>query len=229
METPGFSTKNRDFSTSQPVDTLPPEYFAPGEAATEFDAGDFILVKGHGLQGWLIRLGQKMRIHGDDRKYVDWAHAALIVDRDGTLIEAVGTGVREVPLDYYKGRQYQIFRIKTSDENRAEAATFARRMLENNAKYGPLTIVSIALSKLTGGKLTFFIDGQYVCSGLVACALERTGSIFNRSAANITPADLAKYFDPAQRPYLAVSGTSSRTSLLPSGGPEVLAKTDRVS
>ena len=47
---------------------------------------------------------------------------------------------------------------------------------------------------LTGSKLTFFIDGQFVCSGLVARALERTGSIFDRDSAHIAPADLAKYF-----------------------------------
>lgn len=208
---------NPDFSAAAPVDTLPPEHFAPGETATEFDPGDFILVKGHGLQGWLIKIGQQMRIRGADRKYVDWAHAALIVDCAGTLIEAVGTGVREWSLDKYKGRDYKVFRIRASDEDRAQAVAFARWVKDNNAKYGPLTIMSIALSMLTGSKLTFFIDGEFVCSGLVASALERTGSIFNRSAANITAADLAKYFDPAQRSYLAVSGSSSRTSLPPSG------------
>jgi hypothetical protein len=72
---------------------------------------------------------------------------------------------------------------------------------------------------LTGSKLTFYIDGQYVCSGLVATALERAGSIFNRSAANITAADLAKYFDPAQRPHLAVNDSLSR--IQPSNGDEV--------
>ncbi len=233
MESSGLSTKHDGFSTARPVDTLPPEHFEPGAAATEFEPGDFILVKtGYGFKGWLIKFGQKMRIHGADRKYVDWVHAALIVDRDGTLIEAVATGVREEPLDYYTGRHYEVFRIKASDENRAEAVEFARRVLENNAKYGMMEIISIGLSMLTGGKLTFFIDGQYVCSGLVASALERTGSHFNRSAVNITAADLAKYFDPAQRPaqrpYLADSGASSRASLSPNG-PEVLPKTDRVS
>ncbi|HEX8761389.1 MAG TPA: hypothetical protein VF734_15760 [Pseudonocardiaceae bacterium] len=228
MKTSDFRTKHPDFSAAQPVATLPPEHFEPGQAATRFTPGDFILVKGHGVQGWLITFGQKLRIHGTDRKYVDWAHAALIVDHDGTLIEAVGTGVREKPLDYYTGRHYQIFRIEASDENRAEAVAFARSVLDNKAKYGPLTIISIALSMLTGSKLMFFIDGQYVCSGLVASALERTGSIFTRCAANITAADLAKYFDPAQRPYLAVSETPSRASL-PASGPEVLAKISRTS
>ncbi|HEY6425332.1 MAG TPA: hypothetical protein VIY28_19240 [Pseudonocardiaceae bacterium] len=224
--------KSPDFATAAPVDTLPPEHFAPGRNATEFDPGDFILVRGHGFQGWLITSGQKMRIRGADRKYVDWAHAALIVDRDGTLIEAVGTGVREWSLDRYEDRQYQIFRINASDEDRAQAVAFARWVQERHAMYGPLTCVSIALSMLTGSKLTFFIDGQFVCSGLVASALERTGSIFNRSAANITAADLAKYFDPAQRPHLAMSGSSSRTSIPPNGPelfPEVPATTARTS
>lgn len=220
--------ENPDFSTAHPVETLPPVQYPPGENATEFDPGDFILVKGKRFQGWLIKFGQKMRIHGADRKYVDWSHAALIVDGAGTLIEAVGRGVRQESLGYYKGRHYEIFRIKASAEDRAQVVAFARWALKNQASYGPLTIMSIALSKLTGSKLTFFIDGQFVCSGLVANALQRTGSIFNRDAANITPADLAKYFDPAQRSHLAASGTSSRTSLSPRC-PEVLPNTVRAS
>jgi hypothetical protein len=58
-----------------------------------------------------------------------------------------------------------------------------------------LTIVSIALSLLTGGKFTFGFDGQSICSGLVARALERMCAIFNRSSSHIMPADLAKYIE----------------------------------
>lgn len=198
--------KRPHFSTAQPVDTLPPEEFRPGVGATEFDPGDFILVKGKGLQGWLIKFGQQLRIHGADRKYVQWSHAALIVDSAGGLIEAVGKGVRKASLDDYLNRPYRIYRIKASDEDREQVVAFARWALQEHAKYGPLTIVSIALSMLTGSKLRFSVDGQFVCSGLVASALQRTGSIFNRSATHIAPADLAKYFDPDQRAYLADSG-----------------------
>ena len=80
---------------------------------------------------------------------------------------------------------------------------FARWVNKHHGKYGKLTFVSIALTLLTGSKLVFFIDGQFVCSGLVASALERADSIFNRSAAQIAPADLAKYFDVAQHDHLA--------------------------
>ncbi|MGQ0778312.1 MAG: hypothetical protein ACT4NY_28540 [Pseudonocardiales bacterium] len=225
MERPGNSSARHAFSTAAPVPTLPPESYPPGVTATEFEPGDFILLKAHGLQGWLIKLGQKLRIHGADRKYVDWAHAALIVDRTGRLIEAVGSGVREWSLDQYQDREYKVFRIKASDEDRRQVVAFAKWALSRHCRYGPLTILSIGLSMLTGSKLTFFIDGQFVCSGLVASALERTTSIFNRNSANITAADLAKYFDPAQRPYMADSGSSS----LPPNGSAELAKTVRAS
>lgn len=196
---------NSDFSTAAPVDTLPPESFLPGETVTDFDPGDFILVAEHNLVGKLIKFGQWLRIHGDDRKYINWVHAALIVDRDGTIIEAVGKGVRQYSLERLRDQHYQIFRIKASEEDREQVVAFGRWALERQCRYGILEFASIGLSMLTGSKLTIFVDGKFVCSGLVAAALERAGSIFNRNAANITAADLAKYFDPEQRSHLEMS------------------------
>jgi len=170
------------------------ERAGPGEAVTEFDRGDFVLVAGTHFNSGLIRFGQKLRIHGSDRRHVQWTHAALIVDRAGALIEAVGTGVRRWHLDRYRGDDYVVVRIHTSEENRDEVVRFAEWALERGASYSRLSTVSIALSMVTGSRLTFFIDGQFVCSGLVARALERTGSIFDRDSAHIAPADLAKYF-----------------------------------
>ena len=46
MKSPGFFSKQSDFSTSRPLATLVPEYYEPGESATDFDRGDFVLVKG---------------------------------------------------------------------------------------------------------------------------------------------------------------------------------------
>ena len=170
------------------------ERAGPGATATTFDRGDFVLVAGTHFNSRLIRFGQKLRIHGSDRRHVRWTHAALIVDRDGSLIEAVGTGVRRWHLDRYREDDYVVVRIHTSEENRDEVVHFAEWALERASSYSRLSTVSIALSMLTGSRLTFFIDGQFVCSGLVASALERTGSIFDRSSATIAPADLAKYF-----------------------------------
>lgn len=170
------------------------ERAGPGEAATTFERGDFVLVAGTHFNSRLIRFGQKLRIHGPDRRHVKWTHAALIVDRTGSLIEAVGTGVRRWHLDGYRDDDYVVVRIHASEENRDEVVRFAEWALSRGARYSRLSTVSIGLSMLTGSRLMFHIDGQFVCSGLVARALERTGSIFDRDSAHIAPADLAKYF-----------------------------------
>ena len=186
----------------------------PGAAVTRFDRGDFVLVAGTQFSSRLIRWGQKLRIHGADRTYVRWTHAALIVDTDGTLIEAVGTGVRRWHLDRYRDAEYVVVHVETSEENRDEVVRFAEWALSTRAAYSRLQTVSMGLSMLTGSRLTFFIDGQFVCSGLVACALERTGAIFDRAAAHIAPADLAKYFlgGAGQADGAGAADSTARTS-----------------
>ena len=53
---------------------------------------------------------------------------------------------------------------------------------------------------------------QFVCSGLVARALERTGSIFDRDSAHIAPADLAKYFYSDAQAGAGEADSTVRTS-----------------
>jgi len=60
--------------------------------------------------------------------------------------------------------------------------------------YGYVTILSIVLTLLTGAKFTFSIEGQMICSGLVARSEERGHAIFSLDPAHIMPADLAKYY-----------------------------------
>ncbi len=98
-------------------------------------------------------------------------------------------------LSDYKPTEYHLVSLKDDfawEHDREQAVKFARTCL--GMKYGYLDIVSIALSLLTGCKFSFGFDGQAICSGLVARALERTNAIFNRSPSHIMPADLAKYF-----------------------------------
>ena len=198
----------------------------PGTTAASFDRGDFVLVAGTHFNSGVIRLGQRLRIRGEDRRYIKWTHAALIVDRDGGLIEAVGTGVRRWHLDRYRDDDYVVVRIHCSEDDRDEVVRFAEWALDQKARYSRLQTVSMGLSMLTGSKLTFFIDGQFVCSGLVARALERTGSIFDRDSAHMAPADLAKYFlsssppgpqaDASAGEADSTARTSSARDLMPS-------------
>lgn len=189
----------------QEVERLAVESYEPGESAAELRAADFILTHGRAWTSRIIRFGQRLRIHGNDRKYTRWNHAALIVDESGNLVEALGAGVIRRNIAAYAGTEYQLVRISASDEDREQVVAFAEWAM--GQPYAWLTIVSIALSLLTGAKFTFAYEGQHICSGLVARALERAGAIFNRTPSHIMPADLAKYFAVEPPPPSTPTGT----------------------
>jgi len=171
--------------------------FAAGEGARpgEYDPGDFILTHGSALYSKLIRVGQRLRFWGQNRKYAWWNHAAMIISETGDLIEALGPGVEKTHIDKYKPTEYHLVRLGSLADrrDRKQVVDFAEWSL--GEKYGWLTIVNIALALLFGGRFDFGIDGQTICSGLVARALERTNAIFDRAPSNIMPADLARYFN----------------------------------
>lgn len=174
---------------------------AAGREPTDLDLepGDFILTHGDAWTSRLIRFGQRLRIHGRDRRYTHWNHTALVVSAGGDLVEALGAGVTRRPLSAYRDTEYHLVRIVAGAGDRDQAVAFAEWAAGagdgDRQAYGFVTLVSIAYTLLTGGKFTFFIDGQQICSGLVARAMERTGAIFNRTPTHIMPADLAKYYD----------------------------------
>ena len=180
-----------------PVVTRPKvRRFAPDEGASpqQFERGDFILTHGKSWTSWLIRFGQGLRFWGADRRYTWWSHAAMIVAADGALVEALGAGVTRTHISKYRPAEYHLVSISeiVAPADRNEAVAFAEWSV--GMPYGYVNIISIAISLLTGGKFTFGFDGQAICSGLVARALERTKAIFNRTPSHIMPADLAMYF-----------------------------------
>jgi permuted papain-like amidase YaeF/Yiix C92 family enzyme len=156
--------------------------------------GDFVLTHSDHWTNRLISFGQMLRFRGVDRKFAYWNHTALIVGTNGDIIEALGSnpGVVLQNLSKYARGEYTVVRIKASPEDRDETVGFARSCL--GEPYGMLTIVSIALSLLTGTRFSFGFPGQMICSGLVARALERTRAIFKAEPSHMMPADLAKAY-----------------------------------
>jgi hypothetical protein len=57
----------------------------------------------------------------------------------------------------------------------------------SHARYGWLTIVSIAFSLATGSTLSFGIDGEQICSG-----------IFDQDPSHLLPAGLAEHWKVQQ-------------------------------
>jgi uncharacterized protein YycO len=171
--------------------------FAAGVGAQpgEYDPGDFILTHGSAFFSKLIRFGQRLRFRGSNRKYAWWNHAAMIVSETGDLIEALGPGVERTHIDKYKPTEYHLVRLGSLADRRDREQVVAFADWCRGEKYDFVTIVSIAFTLLFGGKFDFGMDGETICSGLVARALERTNAIFDRTPSHIMPADLARYFN----------------------------------
>ena len=171
------------------------EEFGPGISIQNPKPGDFVLTRGHEWTSVMIRVGERLRYRGDSRRFAHWNHAALFIDENGGIIEALGSGVQAGNISKYTPIDYKVVRLDSvSDEDRQHAVAFAQDCVKKHDKYGYLTILSIALSLLFGGRLGFGIDGQEICSGLVARALERTGEIFEDDPWHMMPADLAEAY-----------------------------------
>lgn len=158
--------------------------------------GDFILTHSSGIYGALIRFGESLRYWGRDKVFAHWSHAAIFVDDEGNIIEALGKGVQERNISVYEGTEYVVVHLPfgTNDSDRQQAVKFAEFCLGES--YSWLTIVSISLCLVTGAKFSFGVDGQQICSALVARCIERIGEIFKESEPwHLMPADLAKHFD----------------------------------
>ena len=177
----------------QKIDREGFECFKGGETLQNPQAGDFVLTHGSAWSSRIIQIGQMLRFHGKDKKFAYWNHAAIIINKDGDIIETLGKNVLRRNISVYKQTEYYVVHIKASEEDRRQAAHFAEYCL--GEQYGALTVISIAISLLTGLKLSFGFDGQQICSGLVARALERTWAIFDEDASHLMPADLAKYYN----------------------------------
>jgi uncharacterized protein YycO len=157
--------------------------------------GDFVLTHSSGIFGALIRFGEGWRYWGKEKVFAHWSHAAIFVNDEGDIIEALGGGVQKRNISVYRETEYVVVHLpqSTADIDRSEAVQFAQHCLHE--KYGWLTIVSIVIALVSGTKLNFVIDGQQICSALVARCLERIGEIFTENEPwHLMPADLAKHF-----------------------------------
>jgi hypothetical protein len=165
-------------------------------ATPAFQPGDFILTHSSAIYGALIRFGEALRYWGPDKVFAHWNHAAIFINDVGDIIEALGGGVQQRSISVYEGTEYVVVQLPatTSASDRQQAVEFAQFCLSDT--YGWFTIVSIALCLITGAKFGFGVDGQQICSALVARCVERIGEIFPEAEPwHLTPADLAKHFN----------------------------------
>lgn len=167
--------------------------YQAGSEPPKFNPGDFILVSTTGILAKFIRFGQFIRYHGKMKPFSTWNHAAMIVDEEGTIIEAVGRGVRYAHIDEYKNVEYYLVNTKLNSQSRNQAVAACKSFIKD--KYGWFTIVSIAIELITGIKLQFSLNNSMICSAVVGQSLWAGGVIFNRNPYQMMPADLAAAFN----------------------------------
>lgn len=185
----------------------PVERYGPGDSAGSFIPGDFILTHADHWVSRLIRVSQQLRLHGADRDFTHWSHAAIVVDAQGGLVEAEVRGIQRSHISKYRNVEYHLVGLGDSAgaDDRAQVVAFALSRVGKPFGFG--TMSGIALSLLTGSRLSFWHSAHDICSGLVAHALERTWMIFERDPMDMLPGDLAKAYDVRSRVVPPVIGS----------------------
>lgn len=188
------TSRDRAAGVTEPPPAV--EYFAAGESASELKTGYVVLTHGAGWTSKMIRFGQRLRFRGPRWKYARWNHAALVLDAEGNLGEALSAGVVRTKLSKYEGTDYHLVRTQCAQADRDQIAEFAVAVLDapQRTKYGWFTIFSLFFTLAFGSTIMFGKIGTAICSGFVSEALVRTGAILPRPPAYMMPADLAEYF-----------------------------------
>ena len=171
------------------------ERYGPGEDATAFDPGDFILAHRHRALAGLISLAERRRFHGRDARFAHWSHAAVVVAGDGSLVEADTMGVVRSPIAKYHDDEYHLVRLGSdlSPTGRSRVVEYALSQVGEG--FGYLDLAGAGLHLLFGWPLRWMRKNHQICSGLVTRALQHGGLVEDLDPAITLPADLAKAFD----------------------------------
>ncbi len=171
------------------------ERYGPGQDAANLVPGDFILAHRHHLIAALISHAEKRRFTGPDAPFAHWSHAALLVDSDGTLVEAELTGVRSSPLAKYRDDEYHLVRLGEEFRLEARQRAVTYILAQVGQAFGYLDMAGAGLHLLFGWPLRWVRRNHEICSSLVVKALQQGGLAADLDPALALPADLAKEFD----------------------------------
>jgi len=171
------------------------ERYGPAEEATDFTPGDFLLTHRHNPIAQLISVGEKRRFRGADAVYAHWSHCALVVDKDGALVEAESRGVLRSPIAGYKANEYHLVRLGPEFGNEQRQLSVAYAEAQVGKGFGYFALVGAALFLVTGLPFHLMRRGHQICSGLVVHALQQGGLLPGVDPALALPADLAKIFN----------------------------------
>jgi uncharacterized protein YycO len=171
------------------------ERYGPGEGATDFNPGDFILTHRFRPIAALIKVAQELRFRGPDSIYAHWTHCAVVVGEDGALVEAESVGVKRSPISKYQSKEYHLVRLGSefTPEGRQRAVAYANSQV--GQAFGFLALTGSALFLLFGLHLRLMRRNHQICSSLVVRALQAGGLLRDADPDLILPAHLAKIYN----------------------------------
>lgn len=92
-------------------------FYESGEEIKDYVGGDFILTHGEQWTSKLIRFGQGLRI---DKRYAWWNHAALILNEEGDIAEALSNGVVRNHISRYTPPACYLVKINASERSQPD-------------------------------------------------------------------------------------------------------------
>lgn len=176
----------------------------------EFLPGDLVLTASTGWVGRIIRWGTQE--HGEPRTLFN--HVGMVVDHQGTIVEALTTVEMHNIAEHYGGRgdRVAIFRpVNISYPTREQMATQIVDAVGQRYGYG-----KIALHVFDGilGKLPInlppiftrfaFVDSYPICSYLVARIYADYGLHFGINARFASPDDIGDFVTTDNAPYICI-------------------------
>ncbi len=139
-------------------------------------------------------------LRGYEEPFRRFSHSALVIGEDGTIAEALVTGVKQCHLSKYEKGDYVVGRTDVVEHDQEQVLRSARPVLDEKHGYGFVTFLGLALYCLTGAQLCIQQAGTSICSGFVCDALTRAGFIWKRPPFAMMPTDLAQHFDVRGEP-----------------------------
>jgi len=170
-------------------------HYPPGLEPSSWTPGDFLMAHSESWHNKLIQWAQRQAARGAETRFAYWDHTALVVSGDGDMVEAIPSqGVTRSKAHQYLFSDYHVVHIQATDEARRRVVEYAEWAVDQGTRYGWWSVVGIACMMVSGGRFTFHIPGQEICSGVVARAMERAGALFRTTPSHVTPADLARFY-----------------------------------
>ena len=166
--------------------------------------GDVGFVARAGFLGWWIKYAQHHK-YGKHNTLALWNHVFMVTGND-QIIEAKPHGVELNHLADYAHQETILLRPNYALGGADIAVSAMFEMLYKDERYGWLTLLSCALSLMTGTRMRFGIDGTEICSGAVSYALTRANIDVGDDGEFNTPADLATY---AEQQNWSIAGTAT--------------------